>query len=124
MRRQRGERVLIRGPSVGDPTVEDDFPFTPPTPSQGFAQELLAVMGPERNRVVARPEEREIVPGQTAAVRFTRGEKWICIIRKGPQLQDIGFVSDISPHTFMPGKFLSLEGVDRFVLDQLLGTDP
>jgi hypothetical protein len=124
----RGRLVRVHGTDAADAINADHtYWFTPPfTPSETFREELLAVMGPERGRVTAVAEERELVPGQISAVRFERGVSppWICIVRRGPSVRDIGFVTDINPHGFMPGKFLRLEAVARFVLEQLLGTTP
>jgi hypothetical protein len=122
-------RLRIRGPSNGNPSVEDDFPYTPPTLSERFYAELLSAMSPERGRVHSAPLEGEVVPGQLAAAVFTNNRndaagKTIYVIRKGPRVSDIGYVTDLNLRKFMPGNFLTLEAVGRFVLYWLLGADP
>jgi hypothetical protein len=128
-----GQRVMVRGPSVADPAVDDEFPFTPPiprTPSEMFRAELLAAMPrPERGRVTSWPEERELAPGQTAAVWFTNNRqeagrgRSLYVVRTGPELRDIGFIHNLAASaagqvlmSCMPSNFITLEGVAGFVL--------
>jgi hypothetical protein len=130
-------RVTIRGPSTADSSVEDLFPFVPPTLSERFRDELLQAMGPERGRVQSWPEETALVSGQLAGVWFGNNRieraRRICVIRTGPRVQDIGVVYDLTPEkrtpTYSPSvpmkpPFTSLDAVGRFVLDHLLGKTP
>ncbi len=103
-----GVRVAIKGPSVGNPSLNDDFYYAPPImSSEALRSEILRAMGVEHGKVTAIIED--LAHGETAAVFFTSNlvaglpaTKWMRIICRGDSFHDTGQKTDASPRLPTP----------------------